>query len=129
MKKIIAFAVSASLLLSSIVVFADIQSVKSTGVDVVSAATTATPTPAPAPKPTPAPTPKPTPAPAPKPTPTPAPTPAPKPIPTPAPTPKPVITPAPAPGIYPDVIASASVMLTTEKELQNSLGTKGTWIT
>jgi len=34
-----------------------------------------------------------------------------------------------APGIYPDVIASASVMLTGEKELQNSLGAKGTWIT
>jgi peptidoglycan hydrolase-like protein with peptidoglycan-binding domain len=34
-----------------------------------------------------------------------------------------------APGIYPDVVASASVMLTTEKELQSSLGAKGTWIT
>lgn len=33
------------------------------------------------------------------------------------------------PGIYPDVVASASVMLTSEKELQNSLGAKGTWIT
>lgn len=33
------------------------------------------------------------------------------------------------PGIYPDVVSSASVMLTTEKELQNSLGEKGTWIT
>lgn len=36
---------------------------------------------------------------------------------------------AKAPGIYPDVVASASVMLTTEKELQNSLGANGTWIT
>ncbi|MHB1391544.1 MAG: hypothetical protein ACYCYE_00415 [Clostridia bacterium] len=34
-----------------------------------------------------------------------------------------------APGIYPDVVASASVNLTAEKELQNSLGEKGTWIT
>jgi hypothetical protein len=34
-----------------------------------------------------------------------------------------------APGIYPEVIASASVNLTAEKELQNSLGAKGTWIT
>lgn len=34
-----------------------------------------------------------------------------------------------APGIYPDVVASASVNLTTEKELQDSLGEKGTWIT
>jgi hypothetical protein len=34
-----------------------------------------------------------------------------------------------APGIYPDVVASASVILTTEKELQNSLGENGTWIT
>ncbi|MDF2533017.1 MAG: hypothetical protein K0Q65_2598 [Clostridia bacterium] len=34
-----------------------------------------------------------------------------------------------APGIYPEVVASASVNLTTEKELQNSLGEKGTWIT
>jgi hypothetical protein len=33
------------------------------------------------------------------------------------------------PGIYPDVVSSASVMLTTEKELQNSLGENGTWIT
>jgi hypothetical protein len=33
------------------------------------------------------------------------------------------------PGIYPDVVSSASVNLTTEKELQNSLGEKGTWIT
>ena len=33
------------------------------------------------------------------------------------------------PGIYPDVVASASVNLTTEKELQSSLGEKGTWIT
>lgn len=33
------------------------------------------------------------------------------------------------PGIYPDIVASASVMLTTEKELQSSLGEKGTWIT
>lgn len=34
-----------------------------------------------------------------------------------------------APGIYPDVIASASLNLTTEKELQDSLGENGTWIT
>ncbi len=34
-----------------------------------------------------------------------------------------------APGIYPDVVASASVNLTTEKGLQDSLGAKGTWIT
>jgi len=34
-----------------------------------------------------------------------------------------------APGIYPDIVASASVNLTTETELQNSLGEKGTWIT
>jgi hypothetical protein len=34
-----------------------------------------------------------------------------------------------APGIYPDVVASASVNLTTEKDLQKSLGEKGTWIT
>lgn len=34
-----------------------------------------------------------------------------------------------APGIYPNVISSASVNLTAEKELQNSLGEKGTWIT
>lgn len=33
------------------------------------------------------------------------------------------------PGIYPDVVASASVNLTSEKELQNSLGANGTWIT
>ena len=33
------------------------------------------------------------------------------------------------PGIYPDVVSSASVNLTTEKELQNSLGVNGTWIT
>lgn len=32
-------------------------------------------------------------------------------------------------GIYPDVVATASVNLTTEKELQNSLGATGTWIT
>ena len=32
-------------------------------------------------------------------------------------------------GIYPDVVASASCNLTTEKELQNSMGAKGTWIT
>lgn len=38
-------------------------------------------------------------------------------------------TKAKAPGIYPDVVASASVNLTTEKELQNSLGANGTWIT
>ncbi len=36
---------------------------------------------------------------------------------------------AKTPGIYPDVVASASVMLTTEQELQNSLGANGTWIT
>ncbi len=36
---------------------------------------------------------------------------------------------AKTPGIYPDVVASASVNLTTEKELQNSLGANGTWIT
>jgi hypothetical protein len=34
-----------------------------------------------------------------------------------------------APGIYPDVVASASLNLTTEKGLQDSLGEKGTWIT
>lgn len=34
-----------------------------------------------------------------------------------------------APGIYPDVVASASVNLTTEEGLKNSLGEKGTWIT
>lgn len=33
------------------------------------------------------------------------------------------------PGIYPDVVSSASVNLTSEKELQNSLGANGTWIT
>jgi hypothetical protein len=33
------------------------------------------------------------------------------------------------PGIYPDVVSSASVNLTTEKALQDSLGEKGTWIT
>ena len=32
-------------------------------------------------------------------------------------------------GIYPDVVSTASVNLTTEKELQNSLGANGTWIT
>jgi len=32
-------------------------------------------------------------------------------------------------GIYPDVVATASVNLTTEQQLQNSLGEKGTWIT
>lgn len=49
------------------------------------------------------------------------------PAPTPAPAPAPA--PAKAPGIYPNVVSSASVLLTTEKELQNSLGAKGTWIT
>jgi len=38
-------------------------------------------------------------------------------------------TKAKAPGIYPDVVASASLNLTTEKELEKSLGEKGTWIT
>lgn len=33
------------------------------------------------------------------------------------------------PGVYPDAVASASVLLTTGKELQNSLGANGTWIT
>ncbi|HYF83385.1 MAG TPA: hypothetical protein VEB00_10205 [Clostridia bacterium] len=32
-------------------------------------------------------------------------------------------------GIYPDVVSTASVNLTAEQELQNSLGEKGTWIT
>jgi hypothetical protein len=32
-------------------------------------------------------------------------------------------------GIYPDVVSTASVNLTAEKEIQNSLGEKGTWIT
>lgn len=32
-------------------------------------------------------------------------------------------------GIYPDVVSTASVNLTTEKQLQNSLGENGTWIT
>ncbi len=32
-------------------------------------------------------------------------------------------------GIYPDVVSTASVNLTSEKELQNSLGANGTWIT
>ncbi len=43
----------------------------------------------------------------------------------------PVAPPAPAkePGIYPDVVASASVNLATETQLQKSLGEKGTWIT
>jgi LysM repeat protein len=39
------------------------------------------------------------------------------------------VTPAKEPGIYPDVVASASVNLTTETQLQKSLGEKGTWIT
>ncbi|MDF2839628.1 MAG: putative lipoprotein [Clostridia bacterium] len=34
-----------------------------------------------------------------------------------------------APGIYPEVIASASLNLATQTELQNSLGANGTWIT
>jgi peptidoglycan hydrolase-like protein with peptidoglycan-binding domain len=38
-------------------------------------------------------------------------------------------TPAKAPGIYPEVIASASVNLTTEEQLKASLGENGTWIT
>ena len=37
--------------------------------------------------------------------------------------------PAKAPGIYPDVVASASVNLTTEEEIHTSLGENGTWIT
>jgi hypothetical protein len=36
---------------------------------------------------------------------------------------------AKSPGIYPEVVASASINLTTEKEIQASLGEKGTWIT
>ncbi|MDF2841242.1 MAG: hypothetical protein K0Q99_2014, partial [Clostridia bacterium] len=39
------------------------------------------------------------------------------------------VVPARPQGIYPDVVATASVNLTTEKEIQNSLGEKGTWIT
>lgn len=45
------------------------------------------------------------------------------------PTPAAPTTPSRAPGIYPDVVASASVNLTTEEELQKSLGENGTWIT
>ncbi|MDF2892756.1 MAG: hypothetical protein K0R80_3123, partial [Clostridia bacterium] len=32
-------------------------------------------------------------------------------------------------GIYPDVVSTASVNLTTEEAIQNSLGATGTWIT
>ena len=39
------------------------------------------------------------------------------------------VVPAKPMGIYPDVVASASCNLTTEKELQSSLGATGTWIT
>jgi hypothetical protein len=127
MRKFLAMTVAATFLLSS-VVFADVAAVKSIGVDVVAAATgTTTPAPKPvAPKPV---APKPTtPAPvvAPKPV-TPAPVVAPKPV-TPAPVVVPV-TPAKPMGLYIDVVASASCNLTTEKELQKSLGEKGTWIT
>ena len=118
MKKLLAMTVAATLLLSSVAFASDVVSVKSTGVDVVAAAST--PWVPVVPKPV-----------------TPAPVVAPKPV-TPAPVVAPVVTPAPVVvpvvpakpvGIYPDVVASASCNLTTEKELQNSLATTGTWIT
>jgi hypothetical protein len=123
MRKILAMTVAATLLLSTAVYAADVATVTSNGVDVVAAATGTTPAPV-VPKPV-----------APKPV-APAPVVAPKPVVAPAPvvapTPAPVVVPvvpAKAPGIYPEVIASASVNLTTDKGLQNSLGEKGTWIT